>query len=101
MALNDRPLDIQIWDDIAVTPNDFKLHAGVFGLTLTATWGGGNAVLQRYLPEGAGFYIPVAAAFTADGYAVYYLPAGRYKLAITTATHTTGRIEKISSGLGE
>ncbi len=99
MAVDTRPVDFATWTDIAAgSTNEFTLYAGLFGLTLTSTWGGGNAVLQRYLPESQ-TWIAVMAAFTVDGYATAYLPAGRYRLTVTTATHTYGRIEKIFSGL--
>lgn len=99
MAVITRPVDIALWTALGVGATDeFSLYAGLFGVTLTATWGGGNAVLQRWLPESA-TWIAVAAPVTVDGYAVIYLPAGRYRLFITTATGLSGRIEKIFSGL--
>lgn len=100
MAVATRPVDFQSWSNIAATPDEFTLYAGVFGLTIAATWGGGSAVLERYLPEST-TWVAVAAAVTANGYAgPLYLPTGRYRLTITTATALYGRIEKISSGLG-
>jgi hypothetical protein len=101
-------VDFQSWNDIDATPEEFRLNAGVFGLTLLATWGGGNVVLERRLPEpdpDTPSYVAMTPAFgtspaTANGYSVFYLPAGLYRLSITTATGVSGRIEKIASGFG-
>jgi hypothetical protein len=85
--------DFQLWSAISATPNDFLLNDGVFGLTLKATWGAGNAVIQQLLPDGS--YVPVSVAFTLDSYVEIELPAGQYQLTITSVTGLTGKIAKL------
>jgi hypothetical protein len=95
-ALGPPPLlvDAQYWNNIAATPPDFMLMAGVFGLTLHAgTWGTG-AVLKRYNTLGDA-YVAMGAAITADGYAEYHCPSGQYQLTMTGMSGVTGSIEKI------
>src|SRR5579859_3012038 len=70
---------------LSATTAGFYLLGGRYAFGVNATWGGGNAQLQVLMPDGT-TYIAAAASFTADGTAVYDLPPGTYKLAITTAT---------------
>lgn len=63
----------------------FRLLGGLYGIMVTATWGGGNLTLKGLCADGT-TYVAVATAITADGYATAYLPAGTYKADITTAT---------------
>jgi hypothetical protein len=70
---------------LSATPPAFHLLGGRYAFGVNATWGGGNAVLNILMPDGTTF-IAAAAAFTADGTAVYDLPPGTYQVAITTAT---------------
>lgn len=71
--------------NISATPASFTLRGGNYGLTCHATWGGGNAALQRLSADGS-TYVTVITALTADGYASANLPSGTYQIAITTAT---------------
>jgi hypothetical protein len=87
-------VDAQYWNNVAATPFDFMLNAGVFGLTLHATTWGTGAVLKRYnAPSDS--YVPMGAAITADGYAEYHCPAGQYQLTMTGMSGMGGSIEKI------
>jgi hypothetical protein len=97
VAIVNIPRSFQYWANISATPADFNLDAGWYGLTLHATWGGGNATLQKLLPDGT-TYVAVATPVAADGYAMLILPAGQYRLAITTATGLTGEIALIARG---
>lgn len=67
------------------TDVDFSLLGGLYGIMVTATWGGGNVTLKGLCADGT-TYVAVATAISADGYATAYLPAGKYRLDITTAT---------------
>lgn len=96
MAVNTIPRSFQAWANISATPPDFYLDAGLYGLLLTATWGGGTAVLQKLLPDGA-TWAPVSSQ-NANSYATLYLPAGKYRLVITTATALYGEIALIVRG---
>lgn len=88
-------VDFQFWNNIAATPDTFRLMAGAFGLTLHATtWG--SADLQKMLPDGA-TYVTVAT-LTADGYQEIHLPAGEYRLNLAGVTGLVGEIAKIAGG---
>lgn len=71
--------------NISATPATFVLRGGLYAMTVTATWGGGSATLQRLVP-GTSTYVTVQTAFAADGFAAMNLPNGTYKLVIATAT---------------
>lgn len=96
----DRPVSFQLWNAIAASPPDFRLDAGAYGLTVTASvWG--TAILSRVLPDGAGGQIAVpifAAALAANGYQKIGLPAGWYRLTLAGVTAFTGAIELIAPG---
>lgn len=80
---------------ISATPTAFILRGGLYALTITATWGGGSATLQRLVP-GTSTYVTVQTAFTADGFAAMNLPNGTYKLVIATATALSADIVSIA-----
>lgn len=73
------------FSNIAATPASFPLSAGEYGLTVHATFGGGSVTLQKLAADGSTF-VTCMPAFTADGYATANLPAGTYRLLVTTAT---------------
>ena len=74
------------WKNISATPTPFKLHAGLYGLTVHAgTWGGGSVTLQRLAADGS-TYPTAFKAFSADGSATAYVPSGAYQLTLDTAT---------------
>lgn len=89
----------QQWEAIDATPEDFRLDAGAYGLTLhAAVWG--TATLQRYILFGAAgpFLITVTPPFAADGYVEIHLPAGQYRLTLAGVTDLTGAIELLAPG---
>lgn len=103
MAIVNIPRSFQFWNNIAATPPDFNLDAGVYGLTLALTSGGAATVLQKLLPDGVTYVTvtpaPNTAAFAATGgYAVYQLPAGQYRLSLTAAVGLIGEIALIARG---
>jgi hypothetical protein len=77
--------EVRSFKNISATPASFTLTGGNYGVTVTATWGGGSVTLQRLAPDGS-TYVTVMTAFTADGYADANLPDGTYRLLIATAT---------------
>src|SRR4051812_10763525 len=98
-ARNDYPVSYQSWDAIAVTPVDFRLDAGRYGLTVRATvWG--TATLQRIISDNAGGQIAVniVSPLAGDGYTELILPAGWYRLTLSGITALTGLIELIYRG---
>lgn len=70
---------------------DFDLLQGRYVLIVTATWGGGSLALKALASNGS-TYVTVddiagaAASLTADGSFTVDLPAGSYRIDITTAT---------------
>jgi hypothetical protein len=73
------------FSSIAANTAPFTLRGGNYGITVSATFGGGSVTLQRLSPDGS-TYVTVVTAFTAAGYASANLPSGTYRLTIATAT---------------
>jgi hypothetical protein len=82
--------DNQAFSNISATTAAFTLRGGLYGITVTATFSGGNA-------DGS-TYVTAATAITAAGYSTAYLPPGTYKFAITTATAVYIDITSIPTG---
>jgi hypothetical protein len=68
----------------SATQGPFSLLGGKYGVTCSATFSTGSVALQILGPDAATFV--TVANFTANGYAAADLPAGKYQVAITTAT---------------
>jgi hypothetical protein len=77
--------EVVAFSNISATPASFKLRGGSYGVTATASWGGGSATLQRLATDGA-TYVTCLTAFSADGYASVNLPSGTYRIAVATAS---------------
>lgn len=73
------------FSNIAANTASFQLKGGCYGVTVSATFGGGSVTLQRLAADGATF-VTCLTAFSAAGYATVNLPIGTYKIAVTTAT---------------
>lgn len=84
--------------NISATSGQLNLTGGKYGLTASATWGGGNAVLQRLSQDGS-TYVPVHTQFTANGFVAVDLPPGIYRVAVTTATAVYFEIVKIPASV--
>jgi hypothetical protein len=73
------------WSNIAATPAAFTLPGGLYGVTVMGTFGPGTITLQRLAPD-ASTYVTCLPAFSANGYAIVYLPSDTYKLTIASTT---------------
>lgn len=73
------------FENISATTAAFTMKGGLYGVTVSATFGGGSVTLQRLAADGS-TYVTCLTAFTAAGYATVSLPPGSYKVAIATAT---------------
>jgi len=73
------------FSNISATTAQFNVKGGKYGLTVTATFGGGNVQLQTLSLDGS-TWLPVGSAITANGFTTMDIPPGPYRLAITTAT---------------
>ena len=79
------------------TGSDFSLLGGDYGITVSATFGGGSVTLNAYALDGT-TKIALLPAFTANGYGYLDLPAGNYNITIATATAvyvSVSRIRKV------
>jgi hypothetical protein len=84
------------YSNISATTSAFTLRGGNYGITVTATFGGGSVTLQRLAPDGS-TYVTVVTAFTAAGYASANLPSGTYRLTIATATAVYADVVSIAT----
>jgi len=72
--------------NISTTPDPFKLDGGCYVVDVIGTWNSGSVTLQRQGPDGA-TYLTATTALSADGTSgAVALPAGTYRLLVTTAT---------------
>ncbi len=75
-------------DSIAATTNPFYLRGGLYGVLVEGDFTGtGTITLQAKAASGT--YVTVLTAFSADGYATVYLPAGIYIFTVTSTIATT------------
>lgn len=89
-----RAIDGNTASNISATTAAFQLDGGKYAIEVTATWGGGNVVLQRLSADGS-TYLPVHTAFTANNLTTADLPRGTYRWAVTTATAVYARATRI------
>ncbi len=89
-----RATDKNLASNIAATTSAFTLLGGSYHISMKATWGGGNVVLQMLGPDGS-TYLPVHTALTADGVSSANLPPGTYRWAVTTATAVYAQVVRI------
>lgn len=73
------------FSNISATTSGFVLRGGQYGVTVSATFGGGSITLQRLAKDGS-TYVTCLTAFTAAGYASVNLPSGTYRLSVATAS---------------
>ena len=78
-------VETQVFSNISATTAAFTLRGGQYGVTVSATFGGGSVTLQRLSADGA-TYVTALTAFSAAGYQTIALPSGTYRLAVATAT---------------
>lgn len=91
MALKIDGYDIQ---NQAAGTYPFHLIGGLYALTATASWGGGNLALNILGPDGT-TYVAVLPAITSNGFATLSLPKGAYQFVGTTATAIYAKIVSI------
>jgi len=73
------------FSNISATTAAFQLRGGLYGVTVSATFGGGSVTLQRLAADGT-TYVTCLTAFSAAGYSTANLPPGTYKFTVATAT---------------
>jgi hypothetical protein len=88
---------VQFQNLASVTTSAFSLKGGLYGIAVTATFGGGNVQLQMLSIDGATWF-NVATSITAAGLTTQQLPPGQYRVVITTATAVFIAIDTIPTG---
>lgn len=85
-----------LFSNIAANTAGFLLQGGLYRAAAIATFGGGSVKLQMLGPD-ATTYLSVEAAtdFSAAGTAVAYLPPGRYRFTIATATAVYASVVRV------
>lgn len=89
--------DAQHFTNISATTAAFALIGGKYGVSYSATWGGGSVTLQILGGDGA-TWVAALSNFTANGYSTVDLPPGQYRFAVTTATAVYLAIARIPEG---
>lgn len=77
------------------TSQTFDLIAGMYGVQVIATWGGGTVVLNRLSNDGS-TYVSTGVSFSANSFQTVQIPEGNYQLAVTTATAVYAEIMPIA-----
>lgn len=77
--------DGKIFTGISATTAAFPLLGGVYGITASATWGGGSVALQTLAADGT-TWVQALSAFTSNGYATISLAPGQYRFSVSTAS---------------
>lgn len=91
-------IENNLFSNISATPASFVLKGGNYGVTVSATFGGGSVTLQRLAADNT-TYVTCLTAFTAAGYASVNLPNGTYRLLIATATAVYADVTSIATPL--
>lgn len=95
-----RAADGYVGLNFSATTNPFKLLGGQYGLTVTATFGGGTVELDILGPDNVN-YVACLAPLTAAGTAILFLPPGTYRFTIATATAVYVSLQRIPLVPGE
>lgn len=74
----------QKFSNISATTSVFTVEGGMYGIDVTATWGGGTVKLQKLAADGT-TYITVST-YSADTYENQTLAPGTYKFTVATAS---------------
>jgi hypothetical protein len=83
------------YSNIAATTLQFSIAGGKYGLEISATWGSGNVQIETLSLDNSS-WLNVGSAVTANGVSTYDLPAGQYRLAISSgATAIYAALTKI------
>lgn len=70
--------------NISAATAGFPLVGGRYGITVSATFGGGSVTLQRLAADNS-TYVTVST-YTAAAYETQDIPDGTYRFGVTTAT---------------
>lgn len=88
------------YSSVAASQTGFKLLGGTYGMTVTATWGGGSVDLKKLSADGSTYVSVLTTTFTANAYQTVNIPPGTYQLTVTTATAVYADITSVISATG-
>ncbi|MFZ5713025.1 MAG: hypothetical protein ACOY3N_09315 [Bradyrhizobium sp.] len=88
------------YSDISASQSGFKLLGGTYGITVTATWGGGSVDLKKLSADGSTYVSVLSSTFTANAFQTVSVPPGTYQLTVTTATAVYADITSVISAAG-
>ena len=71
------------------------LQGGYYQLAASATWSGGSVKGQQLGPDGSTLLDPPSFSLSANGVVYAYLPAGMYKITVTTATAVYAALSRV------
>lgn len=89
-----RGYDGKHFDSISADTEAFPLVGGLYQIAVLATFGGGNVVMEQLGPDEA-TWLTVTDPITANGGFTLYLPPGKYRINLTTATGVTMAITRV------
>jgi hypothetical protein len=82
------------FSNINATTLQFPIIGGRYSAEAAATWSSDNAQIQTLALDGS-TWINVGSAITANGTSTYDLPAGQYRVAISSATAVYFALTKV------
>ena len=83
------------FEDQSSDIGSFSLLGGRYLLAATATWNAGSLALQMLMPDGSTYIGITNGSLSADGTLSLDLPAGSYRLAVTSATGAQGSLSRV------
>jgi hypothetical protein len=88
--------DAYQFSNISATTAPFQLQGGMYSMSANATWSTGDIQLQALSIDGTTWLDIPDGDFAADGFfSPLYLPAGQYRIEVTTATAVYGVVANI------
>jgi hypothetical protein len=88
------------YSNISASQSGVKLLGGTYGMTVTATWGGGSVDLKKLSADGSTYVSVLSSTFTANAYQTVNIPPGTYQLTVTTATAVYADLTSVISAAG-
>lgn len=73
---------------------EFSLFGGLYQVNFVGTWNGGSIQLSQ-LGADAATWLSVTGQYTANGGDTVYLPPGRYRWVVVTATSLSAMIARV------
>ena len=83
------------FEDQSADIGPFQLLGGKYLLAATASWNAGSLALQALMPDASSYVAITNGSLSADGTLSLDLPAGSYRLAVTSATAAQGSLSRI------